>query len=448
MKKKLFLSIIVLLAVVGLLITIGCTRKPKKPTEGPTTKPDTGKPADTGKPSTDKKFKVGISLMNREQSFYKDLEEAFKETAEKEGIEIEIKDAAFDSRKQLNGVETMLVGDVDAIILCPVDSQAGGSAVRAANKKNVPVFTVDITADRGDVVAHVASDNQAGGKKAAEYMVKLLNGKGNIVILDSPEVTSVQERVKGFEDEIAKHPDMKIISKIDGGALKGKAMKAMENLLQAHKNIDGVFAINDETALGALRAIEMAEQGDKIVIVGYDATPEAREQIKKGGPLKADIVQYPRKMATKAMKIVSAYLKTGEKPPKKIPMDVGVLDKEALDKGETGAPEPEKEEKKPEEKKKPGEDVKPDEGKKPEEMKKPGEDVKPDEGKEPGEVKKPDEKKEPAGDIKMDEGKKPEEGKEEMEKNPPEDKPPSADEGKKPGEGEKPGEKKEEKTPI
>lgn len=424
MKKKLFLSIIVFLAVLGLLITIGCQQKPKEPTEGPTTKPD------TGKPPAEKKFKVGISLMNREQSFYKDLEEAFKETAKEQGIEIEIKDAAFDSRKQLNGVETMLIGNVDAIILCPVDSQAGGSAVKAANNKNIPVFTVDISADKGDVIAHVASDNQAGGKKAAEYMAKLLNGKGNIIILDSPEVTSVQERVKGFEEELAKHPDMKVISKIDGGALKGKAMKAMENLLQAHKNIDGVFAINDETALGALRAIEMAKKGDKIVIVGYDATPEARKQIMKGGPLKADVVQYPKKMAKKAMEIVSVYLKTGEKPPEKIPMDVGILDIETLEKGD---------------------EVAPDEGKKkPEDEKKPGDKVKPDAGKEPGEVKKSDDEKKPGEDIKVDEGKKPEEGKEIKDEKMPGKKAPSADEGKKPGEDEKPGkdEKKEEKTPI
>ncbi|MCD4784319.1 MAG: substrate-binding domain-containing protein [Candidatus Eremiobacteraeota bacterium] len=390
MKKRLFLSIIVFLAIAGLLITIGCQQKPKEPTEDPTTMIDAGKPADTGKPPVEKKLKVGISLMNREQSFYKDLEEAFKETAEKEGIEVEIRDASFDSRKQLNGVETMLVGDVDAIILCPVDSQAGGAAVKAANSKNVPVFTVDITVDKGDVISHVASDNQAGGKKAAEYIAKLLDGKGNIIILDSPEVTSVQERVKGFEEELAKHPEMKVVSKIDGGALKGKAMKAMENLLQAHKKIDGVFAINDETALGALRAIEMAKRGDEIIIVGYDATPEARKQIMKGGALKADVVQYPKKMAKKAMEIVSVYLKTGEKPPKKIPMDVGILDKETLEKGEKVAPD--KGEKKPDEKK-PGDEIKVDEGKKPEEGKEikddkvpsADEEKKPEEGKKPGE---------------------------------------------------------------
>lgn len=319
--------------------------------------------------------------MNREQSFYKDLEESFKEAAKKHNIELEIRDAQFDSSKQLSGIETLLVGKLDALIICPVDSKAIGAAVRKANKDKIPVFTVDIAAEKGDVVSHIASDNEAGGKKAAEYMAKTLKGRGKIVILNSPQVTSVQERVRGFREELKKFPEMEVVADVDGGAKQGTAMKTMENVLQANKVIDGVFAINDETALGALRAIELAKRNN-IVIIGYDATPSAREAIKKGGALRADVVQYPKKMAETAIEAVAKHLR-GEKPEARIPVDVGILDKEALDKGEQGEVQGEG---------KPGEgsptDIKPNEEQS--EKSEPAE-LKPEEGK-PGE-KEPDPKK-------------------------------------------------------
>ncbi len=384
MKKRYLALFLVFIMIVGFLSIAGC--QGQKPTPGNEPGNSTGEPKpDNGNapPPGGKKIKVGISLMNREQSFYKDLEEAFKEAAAKNNIELEIRDAQFDSSKQLSGIETLLVGKLDALIICPVDSKAIGAAIKKANKENVPVFTVDIAAEKGDVVSHIASDNEAGGRKAAEYMAKTLNGKGKIVILDSPQVTSVQERVKGFKEELKKFPEMVIISDVDGGAKQGTAMKTMENVLQANKEIDGVFAINDETALGALRAIELAKRIN-IVIIGYDATPPAREAIMKGGPLKADVVQYPKKMAEMAIDVVVKNLK-GEKTAPKIPVDVGILDKEALEKGEPGMDQKKDE---------PGE-VKPGEAK-PEEGQsgdvKPGE-AKPEEG-EPGDVKpgeKPDE---------------------------------------------------------
>lgn len=306
MKKRIFILITVLMAVWLALLT-SCSPP---------------------KPARTKKYKVGVSLMNRQQSFYKDLEDSLVKAAEENDVELDIKNAEQDSSKQLNGVETLLVGNIDALILCPVDSNSAGACVLEANNKNIPVFTVDIGAKFGKVVCHIASDNVAGGRKAANYMAKILNNKGKIVILNSPMVTSVQRRVQGFKEVAEKHPEMEIIADIDGGAQKEPAMKAMEDLLQAHSQIDGVFAINDETALGALRAVE-ASGRKGINIIGYDATPQARKEILKGGSLKADVVQYPGKMGEAAIKTVVKHLQ-GEKVPDRIPVDVGILDRKAL----------------------------------------------------------------------------------------------------------------------
>ena len=121
--------------------------------------------------------KIGISLMNRQQIFYLDLEKSFKENAKSHGIELDITNADMDATKQLNDVEGMIAGGIDALILCPVDSTTSGNIVKFANSKNIPVFTVDIGSHEGDVVCHISSDNIEGGKIAGQFMADLIKEK-------------------------------------------------------------------------------------------------------------------------------------------------------------------------------------------------------------------------------------------------------------------------------
>jgi len=316
-KKKIISLVFVTLLLCGLILSVACQP------------PENDIVIEGGS-----KYKIGISLMNRQHAFYSILEETFKEEAKKLGVELDIKNAEQDSAKQLNGVETMLIGGIDALILCPVDSSAGGSCVVAGNDKGIPVFTVDIASESGDVVCEIASDNEGGGKMAAEYLVEVLGEKGKIIILDSPEVTSVQERTRGFNSVIDEYPDMEVIATVDAGAQREPAMKAMEDMLQAHKEIDAVFAINDETAFGALRAIEGSGKPD-IIVVGFDGTQEALDELLKDGtPLKADIGQNPSKMATVALQTLVKHL-DGEDVESKIPIEVTLYTKEVLEKGDT-----------------------------------------------------------------------------------------------------------------
>lgn len=289
-------------------------------------------------PKKEYKFRIGVSLLTKQHVFYRDLEQGMREEAEKRGVDLAIESAEFDNAQQTTQVENFLTMGVDAIIVCPADSEGIVQAVKSANQKGVPVFTADIAAKGGDVVCHVASNNVQGGRLAGEYLAKLLNGKGNIVIIDHPVVTSVQERVKGFLEAIAKYPGIKLVARQSGEGQKDKAMAVMENLLQAHPDINGVFGINDDSALGALSAIRGSKvpNKDKIVIVGYDATPEACKAILNDTNLKADVIQYPKKIGQKVIEVAAQYLeakKRGEKVniPKVIYIDVGIVDKSKPD---------------------------------------------------------------------------------------------------------------------
>ena len=159
-----------------------------------------------------------------------------------------------------------------------------------------PVFTADIAngSKQGKVVAHIASDNVQGGAQAAKLLCAALGSAGgSVAIIDEPEVTSVQDRVKGFKAGLAATcPSVKVVADIDGGGERAKANSSMEDILQSHKDLRGVFGINDDSALGASRAVDAAGDKGKIFVVGYDATPEARTAI-KSGDMYGDAIQHP-----------------------------------------------------------------------------------------------------------------------------------------------------------
>ena len=223
----------------------------------------------TGAPTTEKKWRVGVTLLTKQHPFYQELEAAMRETAEKEGIELLIQSAEFNLADQTAQVENFLTSGVDALIICPVDSAGIAGAVKKANAAKVPVFTADIAAQGGDVVCHVASDNVQGGRLAGEYLAKLLGGKGKVVIIDHPVVTSVQDRTRGFMEAISKYPGIQVVDRPPGDGVRDKAMAVTETMLQKHPDLAGIFAINDSTALGALKAVESMGRTN-VVIVGYD----------------------------------------------------------------------------------------------------------------------------------------------------------------------------------
>jgi len=268
---------------------------------------------------------IGVSIQNREAQFYQDMESGMKAEAAKYGYALLVVDASRDNTKQQSQVEDFISQKVAAIVLTPYDSQAIGSAIAEANKAGIPVFTADIasTSKDGTVVSHIASDNVQGGAQAAKLMCAGIPGKsGSVAIIDEPEVTSVQDRVKGFKAGLAAGcPGVKIVADIDGGGERAKANNSMEDVLQSHKDLKGVFGINDDSALGAAKAVEAAGLKGKVIVIGYDATPEARTAIKDGS-MYGDAIQYPDQIGSKTIDAINSYF-AGTKPPAKIAVAVG-----------------------------------------------------------------------------------------------------------------------------
>jgi ribose transport system substrate-binding protein len=266
---------------------------------------------------------IGVSLLTRAHVFYRDLEEGLRAGAAEHDYELFITAAEWDAGRQISQLEDFITRDVDAIILSPVDSSGVGAGIRAANEAGIPVFTADIASFGGEVVSHIASDNLAGGRLAGEYLVELLGGTGKVAIINQPIVTSTLDRVQGFREVVEAYPEIEIVAESD--------------VLQANPVLDGIFAINDDSALGTLDAVEDFGR-DGIVIIGYDATPPARDAILKDRALKADVVQYPFEIGRVTVETIASYF-AGHEVPAVVPVEVGIVDRDSLLEAEAGADE-------------------------------------------------------------------------------------------------------------
>jgi ribose transport system substrate-binding protein len=256
-----------------------------------------------------KQITIGVSLLTRTHPFYQELEAGLVAAADKAGYKLVITAGEFDVARQKDQLNEFIVRKVDAIIVAPCDSKSIGTAIKSANDAGIPVFTADIAclAEGVKVVSHIASDNVSGGTLAAKAIADALGGQGTVAIIDHPEVESVIQRVRGFETELANYPGIHIVAKLTGQGKKDQAFRAAEDIIQANPDLDAIFGINDDSALGALAAAEKAGKAGHIKIVGFDAVPEARQAI-NDGKIHADVIQQPTVIGEKTIDAIKAYM--------------------------------------------------------------------------------------------------------------------------------------------
>lgn len=221
----------------------------------------------------------------------------------------------YNVKSQIEQMNSLVSSGVDLIILGAADSKGIAPGVKRAKAAGITVVAVDVGAE-GGVGATVMSDNKQAGEEAGQYISDKLKGKGQIVIVNGPAVTSVQDRVAGALSVLKKYPGITILSQ-DKNALGTKegGLQVMTDLQTAYQHLDAVFAINDPTALGCDLAAKQGGRTDYF-IVGVDGSPAAVAAIKsKQGVFDATAAQDPYAMAEKAVEVGYAIMQ-GKKPEK------------------------------------------------------------------------------------------------------------------------------------
>lgn len=272
---------------------------------------------------------IGVSLLTLTNPFFQSLGNAIKDEAEKRGYRVILTAGDFEISKQKNQVSDFVVQDVAAIVITPIDSKAIATSIAEANRAGIPVFTADIkaTAEGAKVVAHIATDNYQAGRTAGKALVEALGGRGKVGVIDHPEVESVIMRTKGFLDEIEEQrgksgANIEVVSRLPAGGAKDRGFQVAQDMLQAHPDLNGIFAINDPSALGAVAAIENAGKSKQITVVSIDGLPEGREAI-RDGKIYGDAIQHPDLIGKKTVEAIEAYMSGEEVPPEVlIPTDL------------------------------------------------------------------------------------------------------------------------------
>jgi ribose transport system substrate-binding protein len=291
------------------------------------------------------KVKIGFSVSTLNNAFFVGLKLGVEKGSKDQGFDLVQTNANGDAQQQVNDAINLLSQGVTALVLNPIDSKAIIPAVEKANSMGVPVFTLDRGSDGGKVTSFVASDNVALGTTAAKWIADQLktrygSPKGNVVdLIGLVGTTAATDREKGFSDEIAKYPDIKVVARQEGAFDQEKSLNAMTNILQKYPQIDAVFGANDDNTVGAEKAIDNANRykplGDKahIMVIGADGTAQALSAI-RAGKQDATISQNPIEMAAKSLSFIADY-QAKKDVPANYAWPTLLIDKSNIDSDET-----------------------------------------------------------------------------------------------------------------
>lgn len=270
------------------------------------------------------KYKVGFSQVETNNPWRIAETESMKAEAAKLGHELVYTDAGGSEAKQIADIESMIAQKVDLIFLAPRSEKALAEAVLKAKAACIPVILLDrdvdhsIAAPGKDFVTMIGSNFVEEGQRVAAWTAEKTGGKAVIIELEGTVGSSPAiDRKKGFDDEIAKYPDMKIVASQSGDFARDKGRQITETLLQAHPDVTVIYAHNDEMAMGAIAALEAAGKvpGKDVLVVSIDGTKDAAQAI-MDGKLGATCECSP-KFGPKAFEVMLGYA-NGETFPAKI----------------------------------------------------------------------------------------------------------------------------------
>ncbi len=237
--------------------------------------------------------KIGLVLSTLNNPFFVSMKDGAERESKKLGYDLIVLDSKNDPVKERSNIEDLIQLDIVALLINPTDSDAVVKAIEVANQSNIPVITLDRQSNGGEVTTHIASDNIKGGAMAGEFVLEKFGTTQNVNIVEIqgiPGASATRDRGAGFHSVLDDKSNVTFISSQAADFDRQKGLSVMENIIQGNKDIQVVFAHNDEMALGAAKAI-MANNIDATVI-GFDGGDDALDAI-ENGEMQATVAQQP-----------------------------------------------------------------------------------------------------------------------------------------------------------
>ena len=281
----------VLVGIVGLSALASCNREPA---------------------TSDGRPRIALVLKTLNNPFFIEMQRGAEEAAKSLNVELTVQAAEreTDVDKQMQIIEDLIQAKVDALAVTPSGSREIVPAIKKANDANIPVVVVDTRLDQKaaaaagvKTVSFVGSDNYRGGQLIGEFLVKASGGTGKVAILEGIAGHETGDsRVRGFRDAVKGTPGIQVIASQTANWERDQGFNVFQNILQAHPDVDTVFACNDMMALGAIEAINAGRKAGKIRVLGFDAVKDARAALESGA-MAATVAQYPDEMGKAAVEM-------------------------------------------------------------------------------------------------------------------------------------------------
>lgn len=253
---------------------------------------------------------------------------AVEETAQANGDTVIHLEGQADSNAQLKIVEDFISQGVDLVFFNPVDAEACKPAIKALEEAGIPVVNFDAAVADIDLVnTYVATDNYKAGQLAAEAMIADFPEGGKVAVLDLPVNTAATDRADGFLDTI-KGTNFEVVSQLDAGGKPEKGLEITDDILQAHSDLTAIFAINDESGMGAYASVVAANED--VAIYGVNGGPDAKAEIAKESQYRATAAQSPINIGKSSIEVAYKILE-GEDYDKEIYIEPFIIDRSNVD---------------------------------------------------------------------------------------------------------------------
>ena len=265
----------------------------------------------------EEQYKIGFSAIDMENPYFITLETAVREAVEKEGHVLITKDPGTNPDLQIRQISEMIDEGIDALILTPVDWEKITPILKVLNDSRIKIINVDAQVkDMEYVNAYIGSDNFSAGYICGQDLIEKCPDGGEIILLECPTQNSINERIAGFEQALNEAEyEYEIVARADTGGEFEKALEATVNLLAEHPGVVAVMCGNDQLAVGAKTAVNVADIKE-ILIYGVDGSPDIKKElVKDDNRIAGTAAQSPANMGRKAVEITFKVLK-GEDYPK------------------------------------------------------------------------------------------------------------------------------------
>lgn len=259
-------------------------------------------------------YVFGFTGIDMENPYFITLESAVRERVENEGYTMITKDPASDPELQMTQIQELIDEGIDAIFLCPVDWEAITESLEALKEADVKIINVDTQVKEMDYVdAYIGSDNHEAGYICGEDLIMKCPDGGKIAILECPTQNSINERITGFEEAIARaEKGFEVVARSDTNGEFEKALEAAETIVKEHSDVVAIMCGNDQLAVAAKTAVNLAEL-KQVIIYGVDGSPDIKKELKKAdGQIAGTAAQSPISLGKTAAKVAMDMLNEKE----------------------------------------------------------------------------------------------------------------------------------------